>query len=63
MNALMIKSLPKGTFFKFTESSSKVYVRGAYIPELKKYECYLYEDVNHFVYLKGTRYVYTDFVY
>ncbi len=58
-----IKDLPKGTFFKLKVDSKKVYIRWGYIKEsgINKYECSNFDDINEFIYLKGTTEVLTDF--
>ena len=65
-----VKELKKGDFFTLKDVSgstyipdSVVWVRGEYDRASKKYECYKYDDVNHFSYLRADRVVYTDFVF
>lgn len=41
----------------------EVYIRGAYDPAIKKYECQNFDDANRFIYLKGDAEVFTNFVF
>ena len=65
-----VKNLKKGDFFTLKDVSgstfipdSFVWVRGDYDRSSKKYECYKYDDVNHFSYFRPERVVYFDFVF
>lgn len=64
---MKIKELKKGDFFTRKEvsepSGREVYIRGAYDPASKKYECQNFDDANRFIYLKGDAEVFTDFVF
>jgi hypothetical protein len=63
-DCVQIKTLKQGDFFRLTNSdTAPVWVRSVYVRECKKYECFKYDDVNHFAYLTGTRYVYTNFTF
>lgn len=55
-----IKSIKEGEFFKLTENG-RVYVRGYYERSLRKYEAYLYDDVNHETFFSPWRKVITGF--
>lgn len=59
---MKISELKKGEFFKLSENGC-VYVRDSYDRSSKKYECYKFDDVNSFRYLKGNKDVITDFVF
>ncbi|MBQ8120825.1 MAG: hypothetical protein IJ172_08625 [Ruminococcus sp.] len=68
--SIKVKELKKGEFFTLKDVTgstfiphSVVWVRGEYDRSSKKYECYKYDDVNHFSYLRAERVVYTDFVF
>ena len=54
--------LKKGDFFKLSENGC-VYVRDSYDRSSKKYECFKYDDINSFRYLKGSKEVITDFIF
>ena len=64
-----LKELKKGEFFTITNAnikrplSSRVWVRGDYDRVTKKYECYKYDDVNHFREFRGEMPVNTDFIF
>ena len=51
---MKISELKKGDFFKLSENGC-VYVRDSYDRSSKKYECYKYDDINAFRYLKGNK--------
>ena len=56
---VQIKTLKQGDLFRLTSSdTAPVWIRSVYVRECKKYECYKWDDVNHFAYFNGTRYVY-----
>ena len=59
---MSISKLKKGEFFKLSDNGC-VYVRGDYDRSSKKYECYKYDDVNSFRYLKGCKEVVVDFIF
>lgn len=59
---MKISELKKGDFFKLSENGC-VYVRDSYDRSSKKYECYKYDDINAFRYLKGSKEVITDFIF
>ena len=68
MKKVMIKDLKKGdlfTVFNYGDNPDPrhVKIRGDYIRSEKKYECVHWDDTNRFADYKGTRYVYTDFVF
>lgn len=68
--SVKVKDLKKGAFFTLKDASGStfipkrvVWVRGDYDRNSKKYECYKYDDVNYFSYLRGERVVFTDFTF
>ncbi len=63
-NITNLKDLKKGEFFKRVSKKgigNCVYVKGEYDKSSKTYECYKYNDINSFVYLKGDAVVCTEF--
>ena len=57
-----IRELKKGEFFRLKDTeTSPVWVRDGYIPELKKYSTYKFDDVNHEQALCGDTKVFTGF--
>lgn len=69
-SSIKVKDLKKGDFFTLKDVSGStfipdhvVWVRGDYDQSSKKYECYKYDDVNHFSYFRADRVVFTDFIF
>ena len=64
MNGVELKTLKAGEYFTIkpyeNPIESQVYVKGYYDPSLKKFECYKFNDINHFRYFSGKTVVYTD---
>lgn len=61
---VQVRDLHEGDIFKLAPTDiATVWIRGEYIRGEKKYECYKYDDMNHFTYLKSNRYVYTGFTF
>lgn len=65
---IKVKDLKIGDFFAFKVDGftpARVYVRGVYCRELKKYSYYPFDDVNNEKFIKGDRLVYgpEDFVF
>ena len=64
---MTIKELKKGDYFTLKNyaypSESQVYVRGEYCKSMKAYSCYKFNDVNHERFIKGTKEVYTEFIF
>ena len=58
-----IKALPKGEFFKRTESTSIVYVKGEYSREFKAWACHKFSDVNAVSYMKAEKKVFAGFTF
>lgn len=59
-----IRELKKGEFFRLRESdTAPVWVRGEYVPAVKKFSTYKFEDVNHERLLKGNTIVFTGFTF
>lgn len=73
MKGVMIKDLKKGEYFvltpdiiintEFPVNESRVFVRGNYDRELKRYSCTKFVDFNSERFFKGDRIVYTDFIF
>ena len=59
MEKVELRKVKQGDFFKLSENG-KVYVRGYFERSCKKYEAYLYDDVNHESFIKGSRIVLVD---
>lgn len=59
MKKIELRKVKQGDFFKLSENG-KVYVRGYYERSCKRYEAYLYDDVNHESFFKGSRIVLVD---
>ena len=64
MKQIKLKEAKKGEllFLKNPEEhpTAALYVKGDYIRDLKKYELYMWEDVNHYTYKKGDFSVYVE---
>ena len=58
---MLLKELKKGDYFKKNNTTNIVLVRSDYDPGTKKYLCYYFEDVNHFVLIKSDKVVFTEF--
>tara|TARA_R110002020_G_scaffold461532_1_gene680477 strand:+ start:251 stop:496 length:246 start_codon:yes stop_codon:yes gene_type:complete len=63
-----LKDLPKGTFFKRSETTDKVYIKDSYARgedylgrKLNKYECIDFDDTNHIIMIKGNKEVFINF--
>ena len=59
MKKIELRKVKQGDFFKLSENG-KVYVRGYFERSIKKYEVYLYDDINHESFIKGSRIVLVD---
>ena len=64
---MTVKQLKQGDYFTrrpiAEPKESQVYVRDEYDRETRKYICYKWDDVKHYVLLKGTTEIYTDFIF
>lgn len=60
MKKVELRKVKQGEFFKLSENG-KVYVRGYFERSAKKYEVYMYDDINHESFIKGSRIVIVDF--
>jgi hypothetical protein len=58
-----VKQLKKGDFFSTTATHKQVLIRGDYIRATKRFACYRANDINHTLYLKGDKVIYTNFEY
>lgn len=56
-----IRNTIKGEFIKRNEAAKTVYVRGDYVREKKAFECYSFDDINKFIYIKADKTVFVDF--
>lgn len=67
METTSLKAIKKGDYFKTINSklipSKTIYVKGDYIPSLKKYEIFKFNDINDLSYLQGNKTVTTDFIF
>lgn len=56
-----LKNVKRDELFRLsTSENAPLWVRGEYDRAEKKYECYKYDDINHFSYFKGTRNVFVE---
>ena len=60
MKKVELRKVKQGEFFKLNENG-RVYIRGYYERSCKKYEAYLYDDINHESFFKVSRIVIVDF--
>lgn len=59
-----IRELKKGEFFRLRDTdTSPVWIRDVYVPELRKYSTYKFDDVNHEQVLKGDTIVFVGFTF
>lgn len=59
-----ISKLKKGEYFRLKDSeTAPVWVRGEYIPEVKRYSTHKFDDTNHEMLRKGTAQVYVGFIF
>lgn len=57
-----IRELKKGEFFRLKDTdTSPVWIRDGYVPELRKYSTYKFDDVNHEQARKGDTMVFVGF--
>ena len=64
MQAVHLKDLPRGEFFKRKESSNTVHIRAEYCRDVKKFQCINTEDVlGNGIQLKGSTVVFVGFTY
>lgn len=67
MKKVLLKDIKKGEFFTLKPieypTEQQVYIRDSYDRTEKKYECYKFNDVNAWRYLRGNKEVYTDFIF
>ena len=55
----VLREVKRGDLFQL-KPDGPIWVRGDYDRASKTYECYKWEDVNHYSYMKGSRKVWTD---
>lgn len=61
MTQTTIKQVRKGGFFRLVNNEcAPLWVRGYYYAPDKVYECYMYDDVNHEHFWKGTKKVWAE---
>lgn len=60
MEKIELRKVKQGDFFKLSENG-KVYVRGYFERSCKRYEVYLFDDISHERFIKGSRIVIVDF--
>lgn len=58
-----IKLLPKGEYFRRTETAKRTYVKGAYDRSAKAYECHAFDDVNAIILIKPAKQVFSGFTF
>lgn len=58
-----IKDLPKGEYFKKTETAKAVFVRGEYDRSSKLFECHAFDDINKVIYLNPNKEVFAGFTF
>ena len=63
MESAKLKDVKKGDFVKRKIDSNKIFIRGDYCRFEKRYELIDVDDVNRFVYLKGSTAVFIGFDY
>jgi hypothetical protein len=64
MEQMTIKAIPKGEFIKLKDSeSSPVWVRGEYDRQSRSYSIYKFDDINHEVFVRGSRSVFVGFTF
>lgn len=61
MKQTELRKVRQEEYFRFSNSeSAPLWIRGEYDRSDKKFECYKYDNVNHWTEFKGTRLVYVD---
>ena len=68
MKTAKIKDLKKGDYFTLKNygdypADNRVYIRGDYCRECKKYSCVKFDDMNAETLKGGAVIVYTDFIF
>ena len=68
MKTCKLKEVKNGDFFTLKNygeypDDKKVYIRGDYSRECKKFSCYKFDDINAETFKKGDLIVYTDFIF
>lgn len=61
MQAIKVKDVKAGEFIKRKADAKKVYVRGAYDRQYKKFRCDDWDDISRDIMLKGDAVVFIDF--
>ena len=56
-----LKDLNKGEYFKLKPDSKKVYIKGEYLRDEKRFSCIDFEDINKERFLKPTTVIWTQF--
>lgn len=60
---IMLKDVKLGEFITRKPNLNKVYIRGSYARENKKFSLTDMDDFNRYIYLTGETIVYTGFTY
>ena len=64
---MTIKDLKQGDYFTLNPieypNENQVYVRGEYVREVKAYICYKFSDINAERLIKGSKEIFTEFVF
>lgn len=61
MEAIKLKEVKQGDYFKRTPDAKAVYVRDYYERSTKRYSCYKFDDVNAESFINGEKLVYVGF--
>lgn len=64
---MLLKELKKGDYFTLKPleypTDKQVFIKGDYDRTSKAYDCGRYDDISYSRYIKGTKEVYTDFIF
>ena len=63
MTIVKLSTVKNGEYFKKSETSKKVYIRGPFDRYSKAYSCRDFEDVNREIFVKGTTNVAVGFTF
>jgi len=61
MQQVQLKDVKRGDFIKRKADASKIYRRGEYCRDEKRFECGDWEDISRAIYLKGSTLVWVGF--
>lgn len=61
MRKTELKNVKRDEFFRLANSeNAPLWMRGEYDRSRKKYECYKFDDINHWVDFRGVRLVFVE---